>query len=304
MKRTQFAVILLLFIIPLSCGSGKSSSGQKPVQLPEKFGDYWFQGKAEITSYNLKQARYGEMREGSATLIFVTEPFSRSKQVKLDNPDATGDDRVDVMKLNFTKKFTTGIYPYSMMTSVFGSLEGDHEALKVTTTSQEWCGHTFSQLNLKAGQYFFLERSYFESEGDYQKKIDNVWVEDELWTLIRLNPDKLPSGEISVIPGQMYHRLSHNDYKPMKATASIEKDGNYSTFNLNYDDGERILEITFVNKFPYEIESWQDTHKSGFGPNAKMMTTTATMKRRLLLDYWNKNSNEDSKYRKQLGLPE
>jgi len=304
MKSIQFAFILILFTIPLSCGSGKKAPSKQTVDLPEDFGDYWFQGKAEITSYDLRQARYGEMRKGTAALIFVTEPFSRLQQVKLDNPESAGDDRVDVMKLNFTKKFTTGIYPYSMMTSVFGSLEGDHEAIKVTTSSQEWCGQTFSQLNLNGNQYSFMERSYFESEGDYEKTLDNVWVEDELWTLIRLNPDKLPSGEITVIPGQMYHRLSHNEYKPMRATASIEKDGNYSTFKLNYGNDVRTLEITFVNKFPFEIESWKDTHKSGFGPDTKMMTSTATLKRRLLLDYWNKNSNEDSEYRKQLGLPE
>ncbi|MDP7238046.1 MAG: hypothetical protein QGI34_15090, partial [Candidatus Latescibacteria bacterium] len=43
---------------------------------PASFGDYWYQGKAEITSYTLKQARYGEIHDGHVVLIFVTEDFS------------------------------------------------------------------------------------------------------------------------------------------------------------------------------------------------------------------------------------
>ena len=40
---------------------------------------YWYNSEAEITSYNLKQARYGEIHEGKAALIFVTEPFSKKR---------------------------------------------------------------------------------------------------------------------------------------------------------------------------------------------------------------------------------
>lgn len=303
MKSIQVIPLLLLIAIPLSCGSGTKQSVNQKVKLHENFGEYWFQGEAELTSYNLKQARYGEMREGNAVLIFVTEPFSRSKQVKLDNPREAEDDRVDVMKLNFTKKFNTGIYPYSMMTSVFSPIEGEQDVLKVTTSSQEWCGHTFSQLNKDDGKYKFLERSYFESEGDTEKTIESDWFEDEFWTLIRVNPEALPTGEITVVPGQMFHRLSHSRYKPQAARASIKKDGGYSTYSLEYSETGRTLEITFVNKFPYEIESWEETYKSGFGDSAKMMTTKATLKRRIQLDYWNKKKNEHSDYRDQLGLP-
>ena len=64
------------------------------------FGDYWYQGKAELTSYTLEQARYGEVHQGHAVLIYVTEDCSRHKQVKIDDPDAAGADRVMVMKLN------------------------------------------------------------------------------------------------------------------------------------------------------------------------------------------------------------
>ena len=83
---------------------------------PDKFAAYWYSGKAELASYDLVQNRYGEDRNGSAVLIFVTEPFSGEKQVKLDDPSTA--DAVTVMKLNFTRNFTTGIYPYSMIIQI------------------------------------------------------------------------------------------------------------------------------------------------------------------------------------------
>ena len=72
-----------------------------PIQAPtaaQRQG-YWNQGKAELTSFELQQARYGELHPGSAVLIFVTEPFSKTKQVKLDDPRRAPDDAVEVLKL-------------------------------------------------------------------------------------------------------------------------------------------------------------------------------------------------------------
>ena len=61
---------------------------------------YWFGGNAEITSYSLKQARYGEIHTGTAVFVFVTEPFSQSLGTKSDTPRK---DNVQVLKLNHSK---------------------------------------------------------------------------------------------------------------------------------------------------------------------------------------------------------
>ena len=105
----------ITILLVLSLTSGLAAAAE--------FGDYWYQGKAELTSYDLEQARYGEIHPGHAVLIFVTEDFSRSKHVKLDRPQSAGDDAVKVLKLNFMKKFNTGIYPYSMMSSMFTPID-------------------------------------------------------------------------------------------------------------------------------------------------------------------------------------
>ncbi len=271
----------------------------------EAFGDYWYQGEAEISSYNLDQPRYGEMRRGEAVLIFVTEDLSKSKQVKLDNPTDAGDDAVKVMKLNFSKKFSTGIYPYSMMSSVFTPVYGnDHpRTLKVTTSSQEWCGHAFTQINLTEKAYRIQQQSYFESEGDRIINLDPVLLEDEIWNRIRLNPGSLPTGNLRVIPGTLYQRLAHSEWKAFEAKADLESiDENRKAYRLTYPELDRTLIIRFDAASPYQITGWEETYPSGRGPGARMMTTRARLDKSIMLDYWNRNSTSDATLRADLNL--
>ena len=106
--------MLLIFLVA-ACDSGVKSE----IVTVDPFNEYWYSGKAEITSYKLEQARYGEVHDGHAVLVFVTEDFSKSKQVKLDDPVNNKDDEQKVLKLNYVKKFNTGIYDYSIMESIF-----------------------------------------------------------------------------------------------------------------------------------------------------------------------------------------
>ncbi|MEM6965193.1 MAG: hypothetical protein AAF573_10520 [Bacteroidota bacterium] len=268
------------------------------------FKDYWYQGKAEITSYDLEQVRYGEIRQGNAVMIFVTEDFSKKKQVKLDNPSATPDDAVSVLKLNMTRKFNTGIYPYSIMQSSFTpvDLEKYPNTLKVTSSSQEWCGHTFMQLNLKKNNYESEVRSYFESEGDTKTRLNKTLLEDEIWSIIRINPNKLPQGEIDIIPSTIYARLRHIDFKNEKAIASVEEKGSETHFQLQYKNLNRTLKIVFEKAFPHQIIAWEESSRSGYGGNTPTLTTKGKRKKSIMLDYWSKNGLGDSHYRAELGL--
>lgn len=297
-------LILLPFLLILfqACAQKTEKESQEKVNLKlnEQFGDYWYQGEAELTSYNLEQVRYGEKREGEAVLIFVTEDFSKSKQVKLDNPKEAGDDAEKVMKLNFTKKFNTGIYPYSIMTSVFSPVypENDLHARKITTSVQEWCGHVFMQLNNKGKDYNLLARSYFESEGDVEVNLDKIWLEDELWTLLRLDPNQIPEGEIQLFPSTQYLRLKHKELKVYTANLSIIKNDTLNELNIEIPELEREISIFYKKEHPYQIEKWEESYPE----SGEIMTTTATLKKRIMLDYWNKNGVKDSIYRDKLNL--
>lgn len=300
MKNLILLPFLLILFQACAQKTEKESQDKVNLKLNEQFGDYWYQGEAELTSYNLEQVRYGEKREGEAVLIFVTEDFSKSKQVKLDNPKEAGDDAEKVMKLNFTKKFNTGIYPYSIMTSVFSPVypENDLHARKITTSVQEWCGHVFMQLNNKGKDYNLLARSYFESEGDVEVNLDKIWLEDELWTLLRLDPNQIPEGEIQLFPSTQYLRLKHKELKVYTANLSIIKNDTLNELNIEIPELEREISIFYKKEHPYQIEKWEESYPE----SGEIMTTTATLKKRIMLDYWNKNGVKDSIYRDKLNL--
>jgi hypothetical protein len=297
------ALPLLLFVSACQ-QSPRQSQGVAHISDKDQkaFSDYWFAGKAEITSYALEQFRYGETHHGEAVLVFVTEDFSRSRQVKLDDPSAAGSDRVNVLKLNFTKNFTTGIYPYHMMLSVFNPTgEGRiNEGVKAAASVQEWCGQTFMQINLAENGYMARSFSYFESEGDQVLPMGQVMLEDELWNLIRLNPAHLPVGDIVLLPGLFDLRLHHRPLKPSVATASLENTAeSHVVYQLAYETEKRKLRIQFERQFPYSIEGWEETILMA---NGKTALTRATKKARLSTDYWNQNTSSGSHWRDSLQL--
>lgn len=281
-------------------------AGPLPAPTAAQRQAYWNQGKAEITRFELQQARYGELHPGDAVLIFVTEPFSRAKRVKLDDPSRSPDDAVEVLKLNFTRKFETGLYPYSILTSVFTPTDGT-PTVKVSSTTQEWCGHVFMQLGRVGGPQGSLQgelRSYFEAEGDVPLSVPaGVMLEDEVWTQLRLDPGRLPVGEVKMLPGLTFLRLRHIPAEPRRAQASLQRvaEGRVA-YEVRYQDLERTLRIEFEDRFPFRILAFTERHPSGFGPGATPLTTTGTRREELMIDYWNRHRADDAALRRQLGL--
>ena len=273
-----------------------ASSSEKPIS--EEFKKYWYAGDAEITSYELEQSRYGEIRKGKAVLIYVTEPFLKDKQVKAEGNNL---DNIPVLKLNSTKNYLTGIYPYSIMSSSFYPVKDSGHAIKVSFSAQEWCGQVYAQLNNRE-QFEIMSHSYFESEGDQQLKLEKNILENELWNKIRISPDELPVGEIKIIPSLEYIRLSHSKLKPYSATVTLTEKEGVKTYQINYPELDRMLKINFRSSFPYYIESWSDTFNSGFGTKAKKMTSTGTKIKTLKTPYWRQNSNSYLPLRDTLGL--
>lgn len=263
-------------------------------KLSGEFIDYWYNGEAEITSYKLEQARYGEMREGTAVLVYVTEDFLPQEQVKADN---YSENNIPVLKLNTTKNFNTGIYPYSIMQSTFYPVANNQHVLKISASLQEWCGQTYTQLNNR-DTFEVQSHSYFQGEADEIFELDKTWTENELWTKLRIDPKSLPIGDIDIIPSFEFIRLKHINFKAYKAKASLEN----NTYILNYSDLERSLSISFNPSFPYDIAGWQETIVSGYGDSAKTLTTKATKLETIKTDYWTKNSNADESLRESLKL--
>lgn len=294
--NAAFRLLLVLpFYVLAGCGEHPGEGEKLPERiLSEEFKEYWFAGDAEITSYSLEQSRYGEPREGEAVLIFVTEDFLKSRQVKANEKS---DNSTPVLKLNALKNFNTGIYPYSIMQSTFYPLEGNSHALKVTASIQEWCGQVYMQLNRRA-QYSIQSHSYFEEEADQSLSTPRAHLENEVWTQLRIDPNLLPTGEIKMIPSFEYIRLAHIEIRAYKATAEFYGEEDNIVYRITYPYLNRSIAIHYDRNFPHSIEKWVETT----GRSGKEEITTATRMSTIKTDYWTKNSNKHLPLRKELNL--
>jgi hypothetical protein len=205
------------------------------------------------------------------------------------------------MKLNAMKNFNTGIYPYSLMTSTFFPFEGESTSMKIGFTMQEWCGTMYSEMRNKNGSLTFDLNSYFEGESFKNKKVSTDFLEDDIWTLLRLNSDELPEGEVKMVPSMSYMRMKHVPLKAYQAKAATgESEDGQKTYTLSYPDLNRTLTITYEKEFPYSILSWEETYPDG----GAVLTTKAKRIKQIKSDYWNRSSNSDAYLRAELGLEE
>jgi len=302
---------LFVFLMLLSgCNSSEEKSDSQkisakkkaaitatPRNISKEFKDYWYSGTAEITSYSLMQERYGEIREGTAVNIFVTEDFLPDAQVKANN---ASEENISVMKLNQMKNFNTGIYPYSIMTSTFSPIATKEHPLKITNSVQEWCGQVYMQLNTR-DDFEIESHSYFQGEADQKLSLPKTYLENELWNLIRINPEELPTGDVMIIPSFEYLRLRHKEIKEHNAFASLKQGDSITIYTLNYPDLQRQLMLFFSSTFPYEIEKWEEVNAADQNDTLRLKTT-ATKLKRIKSDYWTKNRNENLNLRDSLQL--
>lgn len=313
LKIMNFSLRIILFtllIVGVGCNSSEennhtiihSSNTSKleqtsPREFSSEFNDYWHSGKAEVTSYQLSQERYGELREGTTVTIFVTEDFLVKEQVKANT---NSKENLTVLKLNQTKNFNTGIYPYSIMSSTFSPVYESGHALKISSSIQEWCGQMYMQLNNKK-DFEIESHSYFEGEADQKKSLSKTWLENELWNVIRINPEELPIGDLLMIPSFEYLQMRHKEIKAHSAFATIKQGDDTTVYTVNYPELQRQLVFYFKNIFPYEIEKWEEVNAAAKNDTVRLRTTAIKMKR-MNIDYWNKNKNEFKSLRDTLNL--
>lgn len=280
------------------------STKQKTVRVVKNKTDNsysadYFSGKAEICSYELEKARYDSTHPGEAVLIFVTEPFLPIKQVKAD--DYSAQDYVQVLKMNRIDRFVTGIYDYSQFTSVFTPLYRYDQKfpLKITMSSQDWCGQSFMQLNNNKG-FDVLLRSYFESEGDENIHLEYAIAEDNIFNLIRIDEELLPTGNFEIIPTFAFKRSSHTKENIFNAKATLKIKSDIMIYSYEIPELNRSVEIVFAPKNHNRITSWKETYPTVF--DQEMRTSSYTLKKVQHVPYWEMNKAENVIFRDSLGL--
>jgi len=76
-------VFIILFLISYTAATLDGYEGPKlKTYTHAQFQDYWYNHGAEISRFDLRQMRYGEIHDGDAVLIFVTEKMNPDIQIK------------------------------------------------------------------------------------------------------------------------------------------------------------------------------------------------------------------------------
>jgi hypothetical protein len=300
--------VLFCFASVLGWGCSGSKDREAPGSGPgAAFNTYWRQGKAELSRFTLSQNRYRGNHPGEVVQIFVTEDFLTDRLVK--NERYTGRHSAPVLKLNAIHRFATGIYDYSVMTSVFSPIHADGISFpfKLTNSAQDWCGQSFMQVNRLNKHLKIFWNAYFELEGDAGIAIPLVLMEDGIWGQIRIDPDALPTGRFRILPALAYFRLMHI---PVKVYAA--EGGRYayrgnrfpgaqlSVYRVHYPELQRTLEIVYESTPPYRIAGWEETHPS-LG-DKKIRRTVAIRTHTILSPYWQLNGIADLPWRDSLGV--
>lgn len=278
-------------------------------EMPD-FYAHWGDGKAEISSYRVVQPRYGESREGYGVLIFVTEDLNRNTYIKVESPTPPAE-KVYVLKLNNVLKFTTGIYDYSVMTSVFSAVEGSSgsnpfELMKVNLSSQEWCGHIFDEIRVVDGGLRGDLNSYFEREGLRSYALDipeGFHSEDHLLIQIReLKGPTMQAGEsrlIRLLRSLWSFRTRHRPHALVDARLSKGTQETITVSNKSFEStpwrwetGEWNTTVWVETAYPRRILKWEDAS----GGRAELMVTIRE-------PYWRLKTAQDEMFRQRLGIP-
>lgn len=306
MKLLVPALVAFVSVLPVSAGN-EAEDNAPAVDLLDRqeITDYWVDGNAEVTRYDLQQALHGELRQGDAVLIFETRDFLPDDGVETDSPDRKKMGALPVLKVNFTKAFETGVNPYSIMTWTYTPLQSaaHPRALASGTAIQEWSGHAWMQLDLRDDKYQVTGRSQIDAETNHAVELEATWLEDEIWTRIRLAPSTLPTGMVPMIPGGEQSLLRRRPLVAENAKVSLaEQSDGVMVYAIRYAKSNRKLAIRFEKDFPHAILGWDEWYQDAAGASGRNETTKATRAESIRLDYRNRSGNEDAAWSEKLGL--
>lgn len=180
----------MISILFISCNNQSNSSQKKSSALSQNFNKewannkLWYDGLAEVATYDAQKTVYKKQRNFDYTYITVAEDFNKKFRVKTD--DYKRKDLYKVMKLNAFASIKTENYPYHYLSSMFFYFDKPWEMDKMTTSSQEWCGNTYKEYLNNSNQYLMKYHSYFDEEGDGEQKIaSETLFEDQLSYTLR-----------------------------------------------------------------------------------------------------------------------
>jgi hypothetical protein len=308
-------VIVMQRIVPFILCSIMACTPALAANTETDFSAHWHDGRAELNGYRLEIARYGEQRAGEAVLVYVTEPFSESARVKLDDPSRHPDDAFDALKLNMVRDFQTGIYDYNTMVSLF-TRSISFKPVKLTFSSAEWCGHVYDELVFRGKEVHENYFSYFEGESRSHSFVNEPEgiVEDNLYILLRgLREPFLPPGgsvHVAFLPSPFHSRLVHHaieweDAEIERSTGTSRTDvpaGTFETSEYVVRTDAREGRFLIETAYPHRIVQWSWARRSGAKEEWLGGTERGQLTGSVRLKYWDLHDNAHEPYRDRIGL--
>lgn len=274
-----------------------------------QFEESWYDGNAEISTYQLREMRYGQIRSGVRIMVFVTEPMRLAAHIKPDQhlPDSLA---AKVLKLNDIRKFTTGIYDYSVMTSAFSLAQARPSLplwspMKVAFTGQEWCGTVFERSVRDSNSWRGTLYSYFESEGEQEWSLPlagEAMPEENLWIVVReLKGPSIPVGkpqDIAIIPSAWSRRKAHESVSIVRGQllkgpeeSLVTGLGKVSAVKFSWTAGTNVTQVWVEKEWPRRILAWKE-------PDSSAGQILASRREQ----YWSRNGIQDEYLRESLRL--
>ncbi len=304
---SRMELLAAVFLVCLAAKTGYSNSSpdsnfSAPVRSASAaFWRHWGDGKAELSGYRVTTQRYGQKREAEVVFIYVTESLDTKTLIK--NESAPPARKLPVLKLNRMLRFKTGIYPYSVMTSVFspvGVYRGRRfNPVKIALSSQEWCGHVFHQLKLDNETARESLRSYFSNEGEHDRNLtlgSSLLYADSLPIQLReldgvFNGGRNWSGKI--VPELWEMRKAHTTLQGLdgRIVRKHAQRGSAPITRFVVSYGGYSVEYDVEKAFPRRILAWRTSN----GESAILLRTAR-------LSYWQLNHVGEETYRRKLGL--
>lgn len=282
----------------------------------DRFDAHWQDGKAELNGYRYSVTRYGQRRDGTAVLIYVTEPMSESRRVKVDDPKENPKDVFEALKVNFVREFRTGIYDYHTLGSVFTRTR-DFSPAKITFSSAEWCGHVFEEMIFHRHHVADRYQSYFEGESDLKRLTlqKGALAEEELLVRLRgLRGDWIRPGErktVPFLPSAFHRRLTHRPLVWSEAKLDRARSletvrvpaGRFETSVVTVRTEQRVGRFWIESAYPHRIIRWEWTGSTSGGGRRDEALDRGELTGSSRLAYWKLNGPEGERYRRELGLP-
>jgi hypothetical protein len=276
------AFLSAVFLLALVC----TSRGQFRADF---FQDetYWGDGKAEFSTYDAQQVRYGQPRPSEVLHILVREPFSNREVVKAEPGSAGGS--YPVIKLNQILRIPTGVYVYQQMHSAFWRADSGR-LVKATLTSNDSCGNTYKEFRALAGLLAWVGagwryewRTYWEGMSAGNETVrggkDAIFY-DELPVRVRTIDFAKGSGEFVVPLAPTIIRSKKDDVKFSPAT--VKWVAGAQTIDVEVAHAAGTDRFTLETKAPHLLREWQQAD----GGRLKL-------RKSLKLDYWNHNKLGD-----------